>query len=306
VSIVLTTHRAQGLLPTTLESVLAQDLGDWELTVVDDGWSSPSDLARTVEEVTGGDARVRITGGSRVGVARARNRGMFVSRGKYICFLDHDDVWQPSHLGLLVEAAESNPRAVGSYSGVAVVDEDGVVTGQVKTDSCTRESVLSGGARPFITGLLVRTEVAAEVGGFTSQFESAEDLDFVYKVAVAGPLVYTARATASWRRHGGNISADNKEQALSARRVLELHLQAARNRNDRETARLLTINKRVQERWWVEAARREAVVALRRGDLARTRELVAFVAWFNPAGVVSDVLAASRRTLGRRRHPDQG
>ncbi|MBR9819607.1 MAG: glycosyltransferase family 2 protein [Rhodobacteraceae bacterium] len=84
-------HREGRLLRTSLDSLLAQDFGDIELLLVDDG----ADLdTRTVAE-SYRDPRLRILRQANDGLSAARNRGIAAARGAYVCFLDADDSRPP-------------------------------------------------------------------------------------------------------------------------------------------------------------------------------------------------------------------
>lgn len=108
-----TWNRVKVLL-RAIESVLRQDVGDWELIVVDDG---SADQQRVTEAVTRyGDARIRlITLKSNHNAAYARNVGIKASKGKWISFLDSDDYFLPAKLSRVrreLEAIGAGEKAV--------------------------------------------------------------------------------------------------------------------------------------------------------------------------------------------------
>jgi teichuronic acid biosynthesis glycosyltransferase TuaG len=84
-------------LGTTIESVINQTFTDWELIIVDD--CSTDNSAEIINHYTGLDQRIKaIFFTSNQGAAAARNAGMVISQGRYIAFLDSDDVWLPNKL----------------------------------------------------------------------------------------------------------------------------------------------------------------------------------------------------------------
>ncbi len=97
VSIVTPAYKAAAFVGQTIESVLAQDYQDWELHIVDD--RSPDDTAAVVERYAARDPRVRLIRlGRNGGAAMARNASLEAARGRYVAFLDSDDLWLPGKL----------------------------------------------------------------------------------------------------------------------------------------------------------------------------------------------------------------
>lgn len=98
ISIVTPAYNAAATIGDTIASVQAQKFRDWEMIIIDDG-SSDGTSAR-VEQESAHDGRIRLVqrveGGN--GPARARNRGLAAATGRYICFLDADDLWLPEKL----------------------------------------------------------------------------------------------------------------------------------------------------------------------------------------------------------------
>lgn len=92
VSIIIPACNAASRIRMTLESVTAQDYGDVEIIVVDD--ASSDDTGMIAREILGSSGRncTVLAHGVNMGVSSARNTGFDVSRGKYVCFVDADDL----------------------------------------------------------------------------------------------------------------------------------------------------------------------------------------------------------------------
>ena len=122
VSIVMPAYNAAAYLRSAVESAMAQTFGDLELIVVDDGSTdaTPSILA----EFQAVDPRVRVITQANQGQSVARNRAIVASRGRFIAFLDADDLWDPCKLERQLPLfQDSNVGLV--YSAVEDVDADG-------------------------------------------------------------------------------------------------------------------------------------------------------------------------------------
>jgi len=102
VSIITPVYNAARWLPETIATVRAQTLTDWEQILVDDG--STDDSRNLVEAAAAKDPRFRLLRMLRnTGPSAARNQGLGVARGRFIAFLDADDLWHPEKLARSVE-----------------------------------------------------------------------------------------------------------------------------------------------------------------------------------------------------------
>lgn len=96
-SVVLPAYNNEETIEATLDSVIAQTSGDWELWAVDDG--SRDGTRALLEEYARKDARIRVlsTPGNQ-GAGPARNLGIGAAGGRFVAFLDADDLWHPEKL----------------------------------------------------------------------------------------------------------------------------------------------------------------------------------------------------------------
>lgn len=104
VSVVIPTYNCEPYIAQTLDSVLAQTHAELEVIVVDDGSTD-----RTPDIVAAYGGRVVLIRQRNQRVCAARNRGFAESRGAYVCFLDHDDIWFPWKLARQLEAFAAHP-----------------------------------------------------------------------------------------------------------------------------------------------------------------------------------------------------
>lgn len=97
VSIITPAYRAARFVAETIRSVQAQTYPEWEMLVVDD--CSPDDTCAVVESAAAGDPRVRLIRQEKNGgPAAARNVALGEARGRWLAFLDSDDLWLPEKL----------------------------------------------------------------------------------------------------------------------------------------------------------------------------------------------------------------
>lgn len=127
VSIVMPAHNAADFIDDAIHSVLGQSYGNWELLIVDD--ASTDKTLEVVKQF--GDERIRVIKCLRNGgAAKARNRGVRASKGKFLCFLDADDLWQPDKLERQL-AFMAKKDCAFSFASYVFADSKGRPNGKV-------------------------------------------------------------------------------------------------------------------------------------------------------------------------------
>lgn len=116
ISVIVPFYNVEEYLAECLDSIVAQTYGDFEVLLVDDG--SPDGSRRIAEEYVAADDRFRLTTRENGGLGAARNTGVREARGRYLTFVDSDDLLPPAALGVLVGSA----HGTGSDIVVGSVD----------------------------------------------------------------------------------------------------------------------------------------------------------------------------------------
>jgi len=126
VSIIVPVRNAARYIDSTIHSVLGQTFSDFELIIVDD--CSEDGTLQVVREFSSDKIKtVALT--QKGGMANARNAGVEKASGRYICFLNARDMWQPEKLERQLEFMQDNGAAF-SYTGYVYSDEDGIPSGK--------------------------------------------------------------------------------------------------------------------------------------------------------------------------------
>ncbi len=130
VSIVVPVHNASSYIADTIKMVCAQTYKDWELILVDD--ASTDDSVRVIEEIIKSQKkRIRLIRKKvNQGAAEARNTGIDATSGKYIAFLDADDIWKEDKLQKQVDFMERT-GAEFSFHSYEFGDENARPTGKI-------------------------------------------------------------------------------------------------------------------------------------------------------------------------------
>jgi glycosyltransferase involved in cell wall biosynthesis len=104
ISVIIPTFNRRPLVAEAVESVLGQSVSDFELIVVDDGSTDG-----TAKELARFGSQLHFFAMPRGGVAAARNFGVSQARGRYLAFLDSDDLWRPGKLEVQTSYLEQHP-----------------------------------------------------------------------------------------------------------------------------------------------------------------------------------------------------
>ncbi len=240
VSVVIPMYNAANYLPDCLASVLAQTFTDFEIIAVDDG--SPDNCAEIIHACK--DVRVHLVRQSNRGLAGARNAGIAHSRGKYIAFIDADDLWHPDKLARHVGHLSANPKLGVSYSASAFINERGHQIGIGQRPKCRHitpsdifcRNPVGNGSAPVI-----RRETLGDVQFFRPEhghsdpmffdesFRQSEDVECWLRIALstqwkfAGlpePLTY-------YRVNGEGLSANWRKQLAAWERSVECNRMIA-------------------------------------------------------------------------------
>lgn len=115
ISIIIPIYNAASTLQRAVESILAQEIKDIELLLVDDG--STDTTPSICHQLSSQDDRIRVITQKNAGICAARNRGLSVARGEYITFCDDDDAFLPGALQRLYETAKQEQADIvrGNY-----------------------------------------------------------------------------------------------------------------------------------------------------------------------------------------------
>ncbi len=209
VSVIIPTHNRADLILESIHSVFAQTYPDYELIVVDDG---STDNTREMLQPLGDQGRIRYVYQANAGAAAARNRGLEMARGKYVCFLDSDDLFLPAKLERQVAVMEAHPEVGFAQANYAKFDNYGNDLGLRDTRFFSGhiypQILLYWSTLLSLSCMLIRGSVFDAVGKFDEGMKYAEDLDMWRRVVRRFPVIWMAECLSRARSHVGNMSGD--------------------------------------------------------------------------------------------------
>jgi peptidoglycan/xylan/chitin deacetylase (PgdA/CDA1 family)/2-polyprenyl-3-methyl-5-hydroxy-6-metoxy-1,4-benzoquinol methylase len=217
--VIIPAYNAADTIDQALRSLDAQGGVAWEAIVVDDG--STDDTAEIVQRRTRRDSRVKLIRQRQSGVSAARNAGVAVARGEWLCFLDADDWLAPRAFARLLALARSDPEADVLVGGATRVGEMGGLWDYDSRDLSDPFTVLSTHCSIAIHSALARRTAVRDLGGFDESLRSSEDWDLWQRLARAGGrFAQTPARVAFYRARLGSLSRDLRHAAEAGLAVM--------------------------------------------------------------------------------------
>jgi glycosyltransferase involved in cell wall biosynthesis len=220
ISVIMIFFNAERFIQEAIESVLAQTYENWELLLVDDGSTDGStDFALRYAERYGAQVRyLEHDGHVNRGMSASRNLGICEARGRYIAFLDADDVYLPQKLERQAAILDNQPTVAMVYgaseywhgwTGSAQdLGRDRKQVLGVPPDTLVRPPMLASlflrgkAETPCTCGVLVRRDAIERVEGFENSFPGMyEDQVFFFKLCLAEPVYVESGCWDRYRQH---------------------------------------------------------------------------------------------------------
>ncbi|MDR2337797.1 MAG: glycosyltransferase [Deltaproteobacteria bacterium] len=126
ISIIIPVYKTEKYLARCLDSVLAQTFSDFEIVCVNDG--SPDNSAVILADYEQRDVRIKVVAQENQGLSVARNNGVLAAKGKYILYLDSDDVLHPQTLEIAAHFAKLKDVELVVFKGKKHFDNDHLVS----------------------------------------------------------------------------------------------------------------------------------------------------------------------------------
>lgn len=218
-SIVTPTYNTEpSWLHELYDDLLHQSYPSWEWCLSDDGSTRPDTLA-ALRDLRRRDARIKLRiGGPNRGIAAATNAGVAIATGRYLIMIDHDDRVSPDLLAnYYPHVRDAEPCIV--YCDEDKIDPDGAPRETFHKPDFSPEHLMS--AMYVLHCLCIRKSVFLALGGYRSEFDGAQDHDFLLRAAAAQiPIHHIDRLLYHWRMAPSSAAgnADAKTFALEAGR----------------------------------------------------------------------------------------
>ena len=223
-STIIPSYNRRDLIAATLDSVLNQGYDDNEVIVVDDGSTDG-----TLDVLSTYGNHIRVVEQRNAGPGPARNRGADVAQGRYLAFLDSDDLWLPWTLATYKTVIDqcgkpgiiaARHRDIHSSDDLALIAQQ---SSQFQSYPCFFQSP-RGWAIP--STLVLSAGTLQAVGGMTGDIRICEDADFWLRLGcVPGFVQIEAPTTVGYRIHPGGISQNWQGRANGVHYLIDAELR---------------------------------------------------------------------------------
>jgi glycosyltransferase involved in cell wall biosynthesis len=187
ISVVIPAYNSANYIGETIESVRGQTFGDYEIILVNDGSPDTPQLERAIAPYLD---HIRYIKQENRGPSAARNVGILEARGKYVAFLDSDDLWLPCHLEAQLRLLEKDPS-------LSLVYADGILTiegapvrrcfqNSPQAGPVTFESLVGENCSVVTSAVVAARQALLHAGLFDERFHRCEDFDFWARIAHCG------------------------------------------------------------------------------------------------------------------------
>ena len=209
ISVVIPAYNSEATILETINSVLQQTYGNFELIVINDGSTDKTlQLLETIK-----DSRLKIYSYANGGLSTARNRGIAKAQGEYISFLDADDSWTSDKLESQLTALQKHPDAALAYSWVyfqyetatdSYADTSSYFTGDIYAELLLKNFLHNG------SNALIRNNVIKEIGCFDPKLKAVEDWDFYLRIAAKYNFVLVPKVQINYRQSASSMTGNIK------------------------------------------------------------------------------------------------
>lgn len=212
VSFIMPTHNREIYIDDAIRSVVSQTFQNWELIIVDD--HSGSDTVARIKDWLRKDSRIKAVFNSRnEGIAKSRNNGMRVASGKYVSFIDSDDMLRKDALERMANELEQDSDYGVVVAESALIDEKGQLIGKTSADRFGKPKLQTGIFfdelidHTFVTGNMFRREVVEKYGiRHDENLKLADDWGFWLDLSAVCKFKYLDEPLHYYRIHHLSLS----------------------------------------------------------------------------------------------------
>ena len=211
VSIITPIFKAEKYIAECIASVLRQTYSNWEMILIND--CSPDHSMAIIGKLCKGDSRFKVINLPRnSGAAIARNKGIELALGKYIAFLDADDLWLPQKLEKQVNLLENSSYNF-TFSSYSLVDELGKATGNfiIPKEEVTYKDLLKTCSIGCLTAMYNQESLGKL---YMENLEKRQDYTLWLKILKKENAVGLTEVLAQYRISQNSLSANKFDAAM--------------------------------------------------------------------------------------------
>ena len=223
ISVIIPTFNRIGFLKEAVESVEKQGCRDFELIIVDDG--STDGTGEYIKNLPVKYIRLEHSGFP----GRVRNAGAKAAEGRYLAFLDSDDLWEPEKLAKQIEYLAAYPKIEICHTREVWLRNGRVVSQSKQRHKCSG-NIFNHALKKCIIGpstVILSSRLFAETGGFREDMEIAEDYELWLRITNDCEVGYIDEPLVIKRGgHGDQLSEKYGQIEIFRIKALQKNLEA--------------------------------------------------------------------------------
>lgn len=225
VSVIIPTYNRAYCIKRTIDSVLNQSFKDFDIFVIDN--NSIDNTEEIINAYNNPKINYKKIENNGV-IAASRNKGIFLSRSKYIAFLDSDDWWKPEKLKISIEFLEDGNDLICHDLEQIFTTQRNKASKEYKKyrykfKKSFFESLLKDGNNIATSSLIVRRDIICKLGGFSEckSISGSEDYDMWFRISSITNKFYVINNNLGYYTYG----VDNFSNDIKLRKALKTLIQ---------------------------------------------------------------------------------
>jgi len=215
ITVLMSVYNEQAVfLKKSIDSIINQSFSDFEFLIIDDG-STNQECIMVLKEYKAKDKRINLIKNEKnSGLTKSLNKGLRVSKGKYIARIDSDDMADTHRLKKQLYFMEKNPEYALCGSWAHIINEDDKIIGEKKFHTSYEKIKKNLLYFNFFThsSLFFKKDIALENGGYNDKIKKAQDYDLILKISGKYPVANIPEFLCFHRTHSESISSKGKKK----------------------------------------------------------------------------------------------
>lgn len=213
VSIIMAVYNEIDYVEETIMSILNQDFTDWEFIIMID--SLDDKIISLVKEITKAEPRIKLYfNENNLGLTKSLNLAISTSLGEYIARIDADDIAHKNRIRIQNDFLDNNPNIsiVGSWA--RLINEEGKITGTIKTSITNKEisNELLFKNQIIHPSVMIRKSVFDEYGTYNEKILRSQDYDLWLRLRKKVEFHNIDQFLLDYRKHSSSITQNNNIQ----------------------------------------------------------------------------------------------
>lgn len=226
ISVIIPNYNYSQYIEFAIDSVLSQSYTNFECIVVDDG--STDNSVDIVKKIQVKDKRLKLVVKTNGGLSSARNEGIKTANGKYISFLDSDDLWESDKLKNQIEVFYQHEDIDIVYSNCIKFTDSGTEQSShhVFEPYSPLKFIETNSMPGCSSNFMIRKELISKAGLFDHDLRGSEDQDFLFRCAlVGGKFAFCNRLDVRIRKHSTSMLTNYRKMFFNNWYCLEKDLR---------------------------------------------------------------------------------